>query len=51
MTVDAAANWGIVARTELEFKTAVTLCYFIKKKKNDIKHLEQLKSGFKRTIK
>ena len=61
MTVDAATIWGIVARTGLEFKTTdtklyvpvVTLCYYIKKKKkkNDIKLSEQLKSGFKRTIK
>ena len=38
MTVDAATNWGIVARTGLEFKTTVTLCYFIQKKKKMIEN-------------
>ena len=41
MTVHAAANWGIVPGTGLEFTTTdtklyvpvFTLCYFIKKKK------------------
>ena len=41
-------NPAIIAPTGLEFYMFQLLVY---KKKNDIKLLEQLKSGFKRTIK
>ena len=54
MTVDADANPAIVAPTELEFKITDTKLYVpvvTLSKGNDIKLLEQLKSGFKRTIK
>ena len=54
MTVDAAANPNIVAPTGLEFKTADTKLYVpvvSLSKENDVKLLEQLKSGFKRTMK
>ena len=54
MTVDAAANPNIVAPTGLEFKITDTKLYVpvvSLSKENDIKLLEQLKSGFKRTIK
>ena len=45
---------AIVAPTELEFKITNTKLYVpvvTLSKRNDIKHLEQLKGGFKRTIK
>ena len=54
MTVDAAANPNIVAPTGLEFKITDTKLYVplvSLSKENDIKFSEQLKSGFKRTIK
>ena len=54
MTVNADANPAIVAPTGLEFKIADTKLYVpvvSLSKENDIKLLEQLKSGFKRTIK
>ena len=54
MTVDAAADPAIVAPTGLEFKITDTKLYVpvvSLSKENDIKLLEQLKSGFKRTIK
>ena len=56
MTVRDAQNNnpGIVAPTVLEFKITDTKLYVpvvILSKENDIKLLEQLKSGFKRTIK
>ena len=54
MTVDAAADPVIVAPTGLEFKITDTKLYVpvvSLSKENDIKLLEQLKSGFKRTIK
>ena len=54
MTVDAAANPNIVAPTGLEFKTTEAKLYVpvvSLSKENDIKRLDQLKSGFKRTIK
>ena len=54
MTVHAAANPNIVAPTGLEFKITDTKLYVpvvTLSKENDIKLLEQLKSGFKRTIK
>ena len=54
MTVDAAYNPNIVAPTGLEFKITDTKLYVpvvSLSKENDIKFLEQLKSGFKRTIK
>ena len=54
MTVDADANPAIVPPTELEFKITDIKLYVplvILPKENDIKLLEQLKSGFKRTIK
>ena len=54
MTVDAAANPNIVTPTGLEFKITETKLYVpvvSLSKEKDIKRLEQLKSGFKRTIK
>ena len=54
MTGNALANPAIVAPTELEFKIADTKLYVLVvslSKENVIKLLEQLKSGFKRTIK
>ena len=54
MTPNALANPAIVAPTELEFKIADTKLYVLVvnlSKENVIKLLEQLKSGFKRTIK
>ena len=54
MTVDAAANSVIVAPTGLEFQITDTKFYVpvvTLSKENDTKLLEQLKSGFKRTIK
>ena len=54
MTVNALANPAIVAPTELKFEiTDTKLCVPIVtlSKENDIKLLEQLKLGFKRTIK
>ena len=54
MTVDAAADPAIVAPTRLEFKITNIKLYVpvvSVSKENDIKLLEQLKSGFKRTIK
>ena len=53
MTVDAAGNPAIVATTGLELKITDTKLYVpvvSLPKENDIKVLEQLKSGFKRTI-
>ena len=54
MTVNALVNSAIVAPTGLEFKITDTKLYVpvvsLSKEKN-IKLLEQLKSGFKRTIK
>ena len=47
-------NPAIVARTRLEFKITDTKLYVpvvTLSKENDIKFLEQLKSGFKRTTK
>ena len=54
MTIHAAASPAIVAPTGLEFKITDTTLYVpvvTLSKENDIKLLEQLKSGFKRTIK
>ena len=54
MTVNALANPAIIAPTELEFNITDTKLYVpvvSLSKENDIKLLEQLKSGFKRTIK
>ena len=56
MAVSAAQgdNPAIVAPTGLELKTSDTKLYVpavTLSKENDIKILEQLKSGFKRTIK
>ena len=54
MAVDVAADPAIVAPTGLEFKITDTKLYVpvvSLSKENDIKLLEQLKSGFKRTIK
>ena len=54
MTVNALANPAIIAPTELEFNITDTKVYVpvvSLSKENDIKLLEQLKSGFKRTIK
>ena len=54
MTVDAATNPAIVAPAGLEFKVTDTKLYVpvvTLSKENDIKLLEQLKLGFKRTIK
>ena len=54
MTVNAAANLAIVASTGLEFEITDTKFYVpvvTLSKENDIKLLEKLKSGFKKTIK
>ena len=54
MTVNPLANPAIVAPTEVEFKITDTKLYVpvvTLSKENDIKLLEQLKTGFKRTIK
>ena len=58
MTVRAAVNSNdlpaIIAQTGLEFQIKNTKLYFpvvTLSKENDVKLLEQLKSGFKRTIK
>ena len=54
MTVNPLVSPAIVAPTELEFKITDTKLYVPVvnlSKENDIKLLEQLKSGFKRTIK
>ena len=54
MTVNAAANQAIVAPSGATFKIKETKLYVsvvTLSKGNDIKLLEQLKSGFKRTIK
>ena len=54
MTVDALANPAINVPTELEFKITDTKLYVpvvTLSKENDTKLLEQLKSGFKKTIK
>ena len=54
MTVNAAANPGTVAPSGAKFKITDTKLYVpvvTLSKENDIKLLEQLKSGFKRTIK
>ena len=54
MTVNAAANSAIVAPTGLEFEITNTELYVpvvTLSKENDIKLLQQLKSGFRRTIK
>ena len=53
MTANPLANPDIVAPTELNFKITDTKLYVpvvSLSKENDIKFLEQLKSGFKRTI-
>ena len=54
MTVDAAADPAIVAPSGAKFKITDTKLYVpvvTLSKENDIKLLEQLKSGFKRTMK
>ena len=54
MTVNELAYLAIVAPNELEFEITDTKLYVpvvTLPKENDIKLLEQLKSGFKRTIK
>ena len=54
MAVDTAADPAIVAPTRLEFKITDTKLYVpvvSLSKENDIKLLEQLEAGFKRTIK
>ena len=54
MAVNATANPAIVAPTGLEFKITDTKSYVsvvTLSKENDTKPLEQLKAGFKRTIK
>ena len=54
MTVNADADWAIVAPSGATFKTTDTKLYVpvvTLSKENDIKLLEQLKTGFKRTIK
>ena len=54
MAVDAAANPAIVAPVTLTFEIADTKLYVLivtLSKENDKKLLEQLKSGFKRTVK
>ena len=54
MTVNATANLAIVAPLELKFQITDTKLYVpdvTLSKENDTKLLEQLKIGFKRTIK
>ena len=54
MTVDAVVNPASIAPTGLKFKVTDTKLYVPVvglSKKNDIRLLKQLKSGFKRTIK
>ena len=54
MTVNPLANPAIAAPTELEFKIADTKLHVpvvSLSKENDMKRLEQLKTGFKKTIK
>ena len=51
MKVDAAANPAIAAPTGLDTNTKLYVPAISLSKENDIKLLEQLKSGFKRTIK
>ena len=54
MTVDVAADPAIVAPSGAKFKITDTKLHVLVvtlSKENDIKLLEQLKSGFKRTIK
>ena len=54
MTVDSDANPAIVAPTRLEFQITDTKLYVpvvTLSKENEIKLLEKLKSGFKKTIK
>ena len=54
MTVNAAANSAIAAPTGLEFEITNTELYVpvvTLSKENEIKLLQQLKSGFRRTIK
>ena len=54
MTANPLANPAIVTPTELSFKITDTNLYVpvvSLPKENDIKLLEKLKSGFKRTIK
>ena len=54
MTVNAGVNPAIFAPIGLEFKITDTKLYVLVvtlSKENDTKLLEQLKSGFKRTIK
>ena len=54
MTVNAPANLAIVAPLELKFQITDTKLYVpdvTLSKENDTKLLEQLKIGFKRTIK
>ena len=54
MTADLLSNPAIIAPTELKFEITDTKLYVpvvTLSKEKDIKLLEQLKSGFKRTIK
>ena len=54
MTVNATANQAIVAPLELKLQITDTKLYdpvVTLSKENDTKILEQLKAGFKRTIK
>ena len=54
MTVNPLANSAIVAPTEVEFKITDTKLYVpvvTLSKENDIKLLEQLKTGFKKNYK
>ena len=54
MTANAVADPAIIEPTELKFEITDTKLYVpvaTLSKENDIKLLEQLKSGFKRTIK
>ena len=51
MTVNPLANPAIAAPTELEFKITDTKLHVpvvSLSKENDMKHLEQLKTGFKK---
>ena len=51
MTVNADADAAIVAPSGATFKIIDTNLYVTLSKENDVKLLQQLKAGFKRTIK
>ena len=51
MAVNADADAAIVVPSDVIFKIIDTKLYVTLSKENDIKLLQQLKAGFKRTIK